>query len=128
MKKMIAALALVAVTLLPVRAIAQAAHDHPYDSPKATISVERDLVVGTAILKPGSYKFQCRTFDGKTFLVFTAADNGREIVRVPCVKETLDAQVSETEFRSIARADGRRVLVSVRIRGEAFGHNVVIDE
>jgi len=126
MKKTIAAIALAAATLLPIRAIAQAAHEHPYDSPRATISVERDLVVGTTILKPGEYKFQCRTFDGKTFLVVTAA-NGKELARVPCVKEKLDAQVTETEFRSIAQPDGTRVLVSVRIKGEAAAHTVVVD-
>ena len=126
MKKTIAAIALAAATLLPIRAIAQAAHEHPYDSPRATISVERDLVVGTTILKPGEYKFQCRTFDGKTFLVVTAA-NGKELARVPCVKEKLDAQVTETEFRSIAKPDGTRVLVSVRIKGESVAHTVVVD-
>jgi hypothetical protein len=127
MKKMIATFALASLSLLPGRAIAQAAHDHPYDSPKATISVEKDLVVGTAILKPGEYKFQCRTFDGKTFLVVTNAETGKEIARVPCVKETLDAQVTQTEFRSVARPDGKRVLVNVRIKGEAVAHNVLID-
>ena len=127
MKKMIAAFALVAASLLPVRAIAQSAHDHPYDSPKATISVEKELVVGTTVLKPGDYKFQCRTFNDKTFLVVTSAETGKELVRVPCVKETLNAPVSDTQFRSVARPDGKRVLVSVRIRGEAFAHNVVVD-
>ena len=127
MKKLIATVALVAATLLPVRAIAQTAHEHPYDSPKATISVDRDLVVGTTILKPGEYKFQCRTFDGRTFLVVTDAGNGKELVRVPCVKEMLDAQVADTAFRTVARADGKRVLVSVRIKGESFLHTVTVD-
>jgi len=127
MKKMIAAFALLAASLLPVRAIAQAAHDHPYDSPKATISVEKELVVGMTILKPGEYKFQCRTFDNQTFLVVTNAETGKEIARVPCVKEALNTQVTETEFRSIARADGKRVLVSLKIRGEAVAHNVIVD-
>ena len=127
MKKLIAAVFLVAATLLPVRAIAQPAHDHPYDSPKATITVERALVVGTTVLKPGEYRFQCRTFDGKTFLVVTTVASNKELARVPCVKETLTGAVSDTEFRSLARADGTRVLVSVRIKGEAFAHNVVVD-
>ena len=127
MKKMIAGFALVAASLLPVRAIAQAAHDHPYDSPKATISVEKELVVGTTVLKAGDYKFQCRTFNDKTFLVVTSAETGKELVRVPCVKETLNTPVSDTQFRSVARPDGKRVLVSVRIKGEAFAHNVVVD-
>ena len=126
MNKLIATVVLVAATLLPVRAIAQTAHEHPYDSPKATITVDRDLVVGTAILKPGEYKFQCRTFDGKTFLVVTAL-NGKELARVPCVKEMLDAQVADTAFRSVARADGKRVLVNVQIKGESFVHTVTVD-
>jgi hypothetical protein len=127
MKKMLAAVALVAATLLPIRAIAQTAHEHPYDSPKATISVERDLVVGTTILKPGEYKFQCRTFDGKTFLVVTDTATGKELTRVPCVREMLHAQVTDTDFRTVARADGTRVLVSVRIKGESVAHIVTVD-
>jgi hypothetical protein len=127
MKKMIAAFTLVAASLLPVRAIAQTAHDHPYDSPKATISVEKDLVVGTTVLKTGEYKFQCRTFEGKTFLVVTDAQTGKELARVPCVREMLDAQVTDTQFRSVVRQDGTRVLISLRIRGEAFAHNLVVD-
>ena len=127
MKKMIATFALVAASLLPVRAIAQAAHDHPYDSPKVTISVEKELVVGMTILKPGEYKFQCRTIDGKTFLVVTSAETNKEVARVACVKETLNAQVTETQFRSVARADGKRVLVNVKIKGETVAHNVIVD-
>ncbi len=127
MKKTVAAFALVAASLLPVRAIAQTAHDHPYNSPTATINVERELVVGTTILKPGEYKIQCRTFDNKTFLVVTAANSNKEIARVPCVKETLNAPITDTQFRSVARADGTRVLVTVKIRGEAVAHNIVID-
>ena len=127
MKKMIATFVLVAASLLPVRAIAQAAHDHPYNSPTATISVEKELIVGTAILKPGEYKFQCRTFDGKTFLVVTSTQTGKELARVACVKETLNAEVTETQFRSIARADGKRVLVNVKIKGETVAHNVLVD-
>jgi hypothetical protein len=127
MKKMIAAFTLVAASMLPVRAIAQTAHEHPYDSPKATISVEKDLVVGTTTLKTGEYRFQCRTFEGKTFLVVTDAQTGKELARVPCVRETLDAQVTDTQFRSVVRQDGTRVLVSLRIKGEAFAHNLVVD-
>lgn len=127
MKKMIAASALVAASLLPVRAIAQTAHDHDYSSPKATITIEQPLVVGMTILKPGDYKFQCRTFGDKTFLVVTAADTNKEITRVPCVRETLSEPVTDSQFRSIARPDGKRVLVTVKIKGEGVAHNVVVN-
>jgi hypothetical protein len=46
---------------------------------------------------------------------------------VPCVKEVLNAQVTDTEFRSVATAEGKRVLVSVRIKGESFAHIVTVD-
>lgn len=127
MRKITAAFALVAASLLPVRATAQAGHDHPYESPKTTLTVEQPLVVGVTILKPGEYKFQCRTFGDKTFLVVTAADSNKEITRVPCVKETLNAPVTDSQFRSIARPDGKRVLVSVKIKGESVAHNVVVN-
>lgn len=128
MKKLIAAAALVALFLLPARAFAQAPpHDHAVDSPKVLIVVTQPLVVGTSILQPGDYKFQCRTFGGRTFLVVTVADTGKEIVRVPCVREMLDGAVTETQFNCIAREDGRRELTSIRIKGEAVAHRVVAD-
>lgn len=127
MKKLIAAFALVVASLLPARALAQATHDHPYESPKTTITVAQELVVGTVVLKPGDYRFQCRTFGDKTYLVVSSVETGKEILRVPCVREALNSAVTDSEMRSILGADGRRVLVSVKIKGESFVHNVVID-
>jgi hypothetical protein len=128
MKKMIAVLSLLATLLMPARALAQttAPHNHPYDSPKATINVDQDLVVGTTTLKPGEYRFQCRTIDGRTFLVVTLVKGDKEIARVPCEREQLNVAISESEFRTIRR-DGRHVLVSVRIKGESVAHIVVVN-
>ncbi len=128
MKKLIAAAALVAVFILPARAFAQATpHDHAVDSPKVLIVVTQPLIVGMSILQPGDYKFQCRNFGGRTFLVVTLAETGKEIMRVPCVRETLENAVSETQFSSLVREDGRRELTSVRIKGESVAHRVVTD-
>jgi hypothetical protein len=128
MKKMMAVVSLLAALLVPARAFAQAAapHNHPYDSPKATITVSQDLVVGNTTLKPGEYKFQCRTIDGRTFLVVTLANGGKEVARVLCEREQLNGAISESEFRTITR-DGQKVLVSVRIKGESVAHTVVIN-
>ena len=128
MNKIMAVLGLLAVLVLPARAFAQAAapHNHPYDSPKATIVVDQDLVVGTTTLKPGEYKFQCRTIDGRTFLVVTLVNRDKEIARVPCEREQLNGAISESEFRTITR-DGRHVLVSLRIKGESVAHTVVVN-
>ena len=110
------------VTLLPVRAFAQPTH---VDSPKATIFVTQDLNVGAVTLLPGEYKFQCRMFDHKTFLVVTSAENGKEIVRVPCVREKLDAKVTDSEFRALTGRDGSKQLTSVRIKGEVVAHRLI---
>jgi hypothetical protein len=112
------ALALIAI---PLRAAAQPVHA---DSPKATLTIARDLVVGTTILQPGEYKFQCRTFDGKTFLVVTDVESGKELTRVPCVRESLDAKVTSSEIRTIVGADGKATLTVVRIKGELVSHRV----
>ena len=127
MKKLIAAFALVAASLLPARAIAQVTHDHPYNSPKAEITVNHKMVVGSVTLEPGDYKFQCRTFGDKTFLVVTSVETGKEVVRVPCVREVLTNAVTDSQTESLIRPDGQRVLVSVRIRGESFVHFLVMN-
>jgi hypothetical protein len=123
MKRLVfVACASLAVLVFPLRADAQRAHA---DSPKTTLPVTKALAVGTTVLPPGAYKFQCRTFDGRTFLVVTSVETGKEIARVACVRETLDAKVTDSDYRSIAREDGTRMLISVRIKGETVAHRVV---
>jgi hypothetical protein len=116
------ACASLAVLVFPLRADAQDAHG---DSPKTTLTVTKTLAVGTTILQPGAYKFQCRTFGGRTFLVVTSVDTGKELARVPCVRETLDAKVTDSDYRNMVRADGTRTLTRVRIKGESVAHRVV---
>jgi hypothetical protein len=112
------------VVLFPLRAAAQDA-THVADSPKVTITVENPTLVGTTVLKPGEYKFQCRHVDGKSFLVVTDTSSAKEIVRVPCTQETLKEKVADSQLRSILQPDGSRKLQSVRIKGETIGHTVV---
>ena len=114
--------AMLAVLIYPLRAIAQPAHA---DSPKTTLILSEGLAVGATMLQPGEYRFQCRTFDGKTFLVVTSAETGKEITRVPCVEEMLDKKVTDSDFRTLLRADGARALTVVRIKGEMVAHRVV---
>jgi hypothetical protein len=114
--------ATLAVLIYPLGAIAQPAHA---DSPKTTLILSEGLAVGPTMLQPGEYRFQCRTFDGKTFLVVTSVQTGKEVTRVPCVREMLDAKVTASEFRSLLRADGTRALTVVRIKGEMVEHHVV---
>ena len=114
--------ATLAVLIYPLSAIAQPAHA---DSPKTTLILSEGLAVGPTMLQPGEYRFQCRTFDGKTFLVVTSVQTGKEVTRVPCVREMLDAKVTASEFRSLLRADGTRALTVVRIKGEMVEHHVV---
>jgi hypothetical protein len=123
MKRLVlVACASLAVLLLPLAAAAQPAHA---DSPKATMTLTQNMTVGTTILQPGEYKFQCRTFEGKTFLVVSSADTGKEITRVPCVREMLDAKVPDSELRSLITPDGMRTLTGVRIKGEMVSHRIV---
>ncbi len=121
-KLLLVASAAIAMLALPVSALAQADHA---DSVKTTLIVTQAVAAGPTTLQPGEYKFQCRMLDGKTFLVVTFADSGKEVARVPCVKETLDAKVSASEMRSLTRQDGTRQLTSVRIKGETVSHRVV---
>jgi hypothetical protein len=114
--------AAIAVLALPALAAAQPAH---LDSPKVTIVVAQDLVVGTVTLLPGEYKFQCRTFDGNTFLIVSSVETGKEITRVACKREMLDNKVTESEYRSLVRPDGKRTLTVVRIKGDMVAHRIV---
>ena len=123
MKRLVlVACAFLAVLILPLAAAAQPAHA---DSPKATMTLTQNMIVGTAVLQPGEYRFQCRTFDGKTFLIVSSVETGKEITRVPCVREMLDAKIPDSELRSLIAPDGMRTLTGVRIKGEMVSHRIV---
>ena len=121
MKSLMLAVCAAAVVLLPVRSAAQV----HVDSPRVTISILDPIVVGASTLQPGGYRFQCRMFDGKTYLVVTSVESRQEVLRVRCEEETLAAKVAESELRTTTRPDGSRLLQSVRIKGELIAHRVV---
>lgn len=71
------------------------------------------------------YRFECRAIDGKTFLIVSSIETKKEILRVRCGQEALNARVSDSGLRSTIPPDGVRVLQSVRIRGEQIAHRIV---
>ncbi len=114
---------LAALWTAPARAADQAMHAK---SPKAEFTLSHELVVGTATLKPGAYRFQCVTVGDAEFLVVTN-DEGKEVARVPCRPEELTAKNDTSDFRFTRRADGMAELTAVRIRGERLAHRVVMN-
>jgi len=124
MKRTVFAIAAVFVLLLvAVRAFGQPAH---VDSPKVTVTVTQTLLVGPAILLPGDYKVQCRLIDGKTFLIVTSVENGKEIALFECERETLREKVTETQMHAITVGDGTQRLRAVRIKGELVAHRLLV--
>lgn len=118
------ALALVALAVLPARAADQTERAN---SPKADFRLTQTMVVGTATLKAGNYKVQCKMVGDAEFLVVTSADDGKEVARVPCHPEDLSAKVEFSDFRFTKSADGVATLTAVRIRGEKIEHRVTTD-
>lgn len=118
----LAASVVLVALLLPLRAAGQPAHS---DSPKVSLLVANELVVGTATLLPGEYKIQCKTIDGKTFLVVVSTETGKEVARVACVRETFEGKVPDTTYGTAPGTAGKRTLTWVRIKGETSQHKVV---
>jgi hypothetical protein len=123
MRSLIFAVCAAVVVLFPLRAAAQ--DPLHVDSPRVTIVVNDPTLVGDTMLKPGQYRFQCRHVDGKTFLVISQAESGKEIFRVPCAQESVNGKIVNTELRALVQPDGTRVLQSVRIKGETIAHRVI---
>lgn len=122
MRRFIIACAMLAAFAVPRLAVAQTTHG---DSPKANLHLSETMTVGTTILPPGDYVFQCRLIDDQHFLVVTAERDGKEITRVPCTSEDLPAKVTTSEFRSRTKPEGGKLLSSVRIKGETIAHRIV---
>jgi len=123
MKRTVFAIAAVFVLLVAVRAFGQPGH---VDSPKATVTVTQTLLVGPAILLPGDYKVQCRLIDGKTFLIVTSVETGKEVARAECERENLPEKVRETQVHVVTTGDGTQRLQSVRIKGELVAHRLLV--
>jgi len=123
---MLVAAAVFAVAAMPATAVAQADHLMLKDSPKTELTLTEPLAVANTVLKPGTYKFQCRVFaGGKTFLVVTVAQTGKEVVRTPCVRETLDSRIANSSFWTTIGANGHRTLTRVGIEGESVTHRLL---
>ena len=114
-----------ALAVMPTTAVAQTGHIMLKDSPTAELTITDALAVGDTVLKPGTYKFQCRVFEGKTFLVVTVARTGREVARIACVREGLDERIANSSFWTTAGANGVRKLTRVGIAGEVVTHRLV---
>lgn len=121
---LVASIALVALAS-PLWAVAQPAHHA--DSPKVTLYVGQELAVGAVTVAAGEYRIQCRTIDGKTFLVLVSTETGKEVARVPCQPGAFAGKVPETTYGTEKNAAGKRTLSWVRIKGETSQHNVVTD-
>jgi len=120
------AVALFAICVTPTTAVAQAGHIMLKDSPKAELTITYPLAVGNTVLTPGTYKFQCRAFEGgRTFLVVTLADTGKEVARTPCVRDSVDSRVANSAFWTTIGATGVRTLTKVEIAGESVTHRLV---
>ena len=119
------AVALLALAVIPTAAAAQTGHVMLKDSPRAELTITYPLTVGTTVLRPGTYKFQCRVLNGKTFLVVTVPNTGKEVARTPCVREYVDARIPNSSFWTTAGANGFRTLTRVGIAGEAVTHRLV---
>lgn len=96
--------------------------------------------LGTAVLKPGHYRFKYATQDGQHFLVVShqqtqslrggqhyATGGGTEVARVPCDVVQLDRKVKDTELHTRKQPDGSRVITQIRIRGEGAGHLLALE-
>lgn len=123
---MLFAAAVFALAIMPAAAVAQTGHIMLKDSPKAELTIDYPLAVGNTVLKPGTYKFQCRVFEGgKTFLVVTVAATGKEVARTPCENESVDAPISNASFWTMPGTHGTRTLTRVGIQGEVVTHRLV---
>jgi hypothetical protein len=111
--------------LLAVPAFASAQASHAENSGKADFKSSTSFVVGSQTLPAGEYKFQCKTIDGRHYMVVTSPDDGAEMARVPCEPETLSAKAANSEIRSISRQDGPTVISSVRFKGEMVAHRII---
>ena len=125
MKPLMLAAAVFALAVMPAAAVAQTGHVMLKDSPKAELTIDHPLAVGNTVLKPGTYKFQCRVFEGKTFMVVTVAATGKEVARTPCVSESVDTPIPNASFWTTPGASGTRTLTRVGIQGEVVTHKLV---
>lgn len=126
MKRIIlGACAAAVVMLAPALAIAQT-HEAHADSPKASLTIDQPLAVGSTVIATGEYKFQCRHLGDKDMLVVTDAVTGKEVARVPCKRQELDSKTKQSQF-NISSASGKRTLLSLKIKGESVEHIVITD-
>lgn len=122
-RTIVAMIGVLAALAIPVLAAAQPAHTE-MSTKKADLTLTQPLIVGTATLAAGEYRYHCVTINGETFLVMTS-DRGDEVARVPCTPEPLAKKAELSDVRTTTR-DGKTYLTAVRIKGEMVMHRLVL--
>ena len=111
---------LIAASLVIASAVAIAQrHVNSYEVPvKGTLTVTGDVLLGTSILKEGTYNYRC----DREHITFINPNSGKTVLQVPCEGRELPAPVDVTTMVVKPDASGKRVVTKLLLKGSNIEH------
>jgi hypothetical protein len=112
-------LLLIVGSLLIVSAVAAAQHANNNEVPvKGTLTVNGDVLMGTATLKEGIYNYRC----DRENLTFTNPDSGKTVLKVPCKGRELPVPSDVTTMSVTTDPSGKRIATKLLLKGSNIEH------
>ena len=111
---------LIAASLVVVSAVAVAQqHVNMYEIPaKGTLSVNGDVMLGTLMLKEGTYNYRC----DRENITFANPNSGKTVLKVPCKGRELPAPSDATIMSVKTEPSGKRVVTKLLLKGSNIEH------
>jgi hypothetical protein len=113
-------LLLIAASLVAASAVAVAQrHVNSYEIPvKGTLAVSADVMLGSAVLKEGTYNYRC----DRVHLTFSNPQTGKPVLKVPCLGRELKDPVEVTTMHVKVDPSGRKVVTKLMLKGSNIEH------
>lgn len=111
---------LIVASLVVVSAVAIAQqHVNMYEVPvKGTLSVNGDVMLGTSMLKEGTYNYRC----DREHITFANPNSGKTVLKVPCKGRELPARSDVTTMSIKTEPSGKRVVTKLLLKGSNVEH------
>ena len=113
-------LLLIAASLVAVSAVTAAQrHANQYENPvKGTLTVNSDVMVGTSVLKEGTYNYRC----DRENITFANPNTGKTVLTVTCKGRELPDEAKVTTMVVKTEPSGKKVVTKLLLKGSNIEH------
>lgn len=115
MRKVLAVIA----GFLVATALVAAQHMNTKETPvKGTLTVNSDVMLGTAVLNAGTYEYRC----DRENITFANPNTGKTVLKLACKGKELPAASAETTMYTATDTSGKKTVTKLLLKGSNIEH------